>query len=121
MQTTTERKSYAELLKDPRWQKRRLQILEAHNWRCEDCGRGDKTLEVHHCHYIKAFRQEPWRYEGDLLMCLCSDCHEFRQEREEAMHVHLAQVMRSVPIKELEERAWDTIYDAIKRKNPHND
>lgn len=105
-------KTYTEKLRDPRWQKKRLQVLEAATWRCEDCKCKDKPLEIHHCYYIRGL--EPWQYGGDLLMCLCETCHEFRQGREEAMHVSLGQVLRAIPISELEDTAWDMIHDAIK-------
>jgi hypothetical protein len=32
---------YADLLKNPQWQKKRLEVLEASGWECEMCG--DKT------------------------------------------------------------------------------
>lgn len=70
------KKTYAEKLKDPRWQKLRLQILERDKWTCKHCGATDKTLHVHHVHYIKG--AEPWEYDEDkhLLETLCCDCHE---------------------------------------------
>lgn len=107
--------SYADKLKDPRWQKKRLEIFETHGWRCEDCGTKTRTLHVHHCFYIRAL--EPWEHGSDLLMCLCDVCHEFRQGREEAMHVALGQVLRGIPMAELEARAWDMIHDAIKAQD----
>jgi hypothetical protein len=39
--------SYADLLKDPRWQKKRLEVLESNGWACEACGSATKTLHVH--------------------------------------------------------------------------
>ena len=40
---------YSEKLKDPRWQKKRLEILERDNFRCQYCGdknAGTKQQEV---------------------------------------------------------------------------
>lgn len=104
--------SYSEKLRDPRWQRKRLEVLNAHNFVCEDCGRRDQPLEIHHCYYIRGL--DPWKYSGDLLMCLCDVCHEFRQGREEAMHVSLGQVLRQISIDRLENVAWDMIHDAIR-------
>lgn len=65
-------KSYIELLKDPRWQKKRLQILERDNWTCQDCYDTTTTLNVHHLHYGEA----PWDVPDGLLITLCEPCHE---------------------------------------------
>jgi len=106
---------YQEKRKDPRWQKKRLEILQSNNWRCEDCGRGDQQLEIHHCYYIKGF--EPWDYDIELLMCLCSDCHESRQQREQAIHVNLAKAMRCFTADEIETASWDIINAMIVKRN----
>lgn len=68
-----EKKSYAELLKDPRWQKKRLEIMQRDNFTCQLCGSKSDVLNVHHKHYIED--RLPWEYEGVLLVTLCQDCH----------------------------------------------
>lgn len=68
------RQSYAELLKDPRWQRKRLEILQRDGWRCQKCEREDKTLHVHHRRYV--YGRKPWEYEEQDLVTLCEDCHE---------------------------------------------
>lgn len=65
-------KSYSELLKDPRWQKKRLKILERDGWRCKLCYSTVKTLNVHHLKY----NGKPWEADNDDLITLCKDCHE---------------------------------------------
>lgn len=49
---------YAEKLKDPRWQKKRLEILERDKWMCRGCCETQKTLHVHHIFYVHGL--EPW-------------------------------------------------------------
>jgi hypothetical protein len=66
---------YSEKLQDPRWQKKRLEILQRDNFTCLGCEATDKTLHVHHTVYVKGV--EPWDYDQSL-MTLCSDCHEAR-------------------------------------------
>ena len=66
--------SYSELLKDPRWQRKRLEILARDDWKCSHCLRGDITLHVHHKLYRKGAK--PWEYDGDCLTTLCAECHE---------------------------------------------
>jgi len=65
--------AYSEKLKDPRWQKKRLQALELAKWKCEFCEDEKKTLHVHHGAYLKGL--EPWGYPLSSLHCLCEDCH----------------------------------------------
>ena len=67
--------SYAEKLKDPRWQKKRLCVMKRDEFKCRDCGDGRKTLQVHHCMYEKG---ETWDTSDRFLMTLCESCHEKR-------------------------------------------
>jgi 5-methylcytosine-specific restriction endonuclease McrA len=69
--------TYSQKLKDPRWQKKRLQILERDLWKCQECGSGTKSLQVHHVVYR---RLDPWDYPDYLYQTLCEDCHEIRQQ-----------------------------------------
>lgn len=66
--------TYHEQLKHPEWQKKRLQIMEMHDFECSDCGSTDKQLHVHHTYYDK--RLKLWEYEDRFLICLCSECHK---------------------------------------------
>ena len=72
-------KTYWEKLKDPRWQKMRLKVMETANFECVDCGDSESTLNVHHSYYKKS--ADPWDYEMESLQCLCEDCHK-RQHHE---------------------------------------
>jgi len=78
---------YSEKLRDPRWQKKRLEVFERDNWRCRFCGNKHDTLMVHHCRYLSG--KEPWDYPTELLITLCEDCDktekEDRQEAEERL------------------------------------
>ncbi len=66
-------KSYSEQIKSPKWQKRRLEILNRDNFTCQICGSQDKTLHVHHTVYIPY--KEIWDYGDNQLITLCEDCH----------------------------------------------
>lgn len=67
------KKSYSEKLKDPRWQKKRLEILERDGWACQGCYDTEKTLHVHHGYYESGL--EPWAYLSESLITLCEECH----------------------------------------------
>lgn len=66
-------KTYIELLRDPRWQRKRLEVMSRDQFRCLQCGSKVKTLNVHHQYYIKG--RMPWEYSNDSLLTLCEDCH----------------------------------------------
>lgn len=68
-----EKKTYSELLKDPRWQKRKTQILTRDNFTCQLCGDKSTTLHVHHKFYQDGFL--PWEYKDYVLVTLCEKCH----------------------------------------------
>lgn len=62
-----------EMLQHPKWQKKRLEILEREDFTCEICGSTDKQLHIHHNYYEPKLK--PWEYDSDTLHCLCCDCH----------------------------------------------
>ena len=76
----TSKGSYFEKLKDPRWQKKRLERLEMSDWHCDSCGDGESTLHVHHKVYFKG--REPWEYDAKQLSTLCEECHKAEHESE---------------------------------------
>ncbi|PXV54205.1 hypothetical protein SAMN04487785_11415 [Dyella jiangningensis] len=66
-------KTYWEKLKDPRWQKKRLEALQSAEFACQVCYDSESTLHVHHKQYFKG--REPWEYEVEQLAVLCEACH----------------------------------------------
>lgn len=84
----TEKKTYWEKLRDPRWQEKRLKILQRANFTCELCGDKSSTLHVHHGYYEKGL--DPWEYEEKTLHCLCETCHEIAQEQLRDIHREIA-------------------------------
>lgn len=66
--------TYAEKLKDPRWQKKRLEILNRDQFTCKYCEETTKTLHVHHLDYNPNFN--PWDIDISSLITLCEDCHK---------------------------------------------
>lgn len=72
--TNEPRTAYSKLLQDPRWQKKRLKIMERDNFTCCVCGTTDDTLHVHHRYYKSS--EGPWDYPDRALVTLCHQCHE---------------------------------------------
>jgi hypothetical protein len=67
-------KTYSEKLQHPKWQEKRLLILQRDEFTCRECGDKEKMLHVHHKYYENG--KEPWDYEDSSLITLCKDCHE---------------------------------------------
>lgn len=64
--------------KDPRWQKKRLEIMQRDEFMCQNCYDEESTLNVHHKYYIH--NKKPWEYHDQLLITLCEECHQFEEE-----------------------------------------
>lgn len=65
--------TYVDLLKDPRWQRMRLRILERDAWTCQSCRETKQTLHVHHRRYERG--KKPWEADENDLVTLCEACH----------------------------------------------
>ena len=90
--STTTQMEYSEKLKDPRWQKIRLQVFERDTWDCQHCFRGDLTLHVHHLYYQRG--KEPWEYPLEAFKTLCEDCHEAETKNRPAAERMLLDAIR---------------------------
>jgi hypothetical protein len=71
--------SYSEKLRDPRWQRRRLEKLQQQQFSCEECSDTRSTLHVHPRVYERG--RDPWEYELDDLQVLCENCHESKHDQ----------------------------------------
>ena len=80
--------TYSDKLNDPRWQKKRLELLEAANWTCENCQQKTKTLHVHHKLYLR--NTMPWDYPDWAYAVFCEECHSYEQTRMEKAHSLIA-------------------------------
>lgn len=80
--------TYAEKLKDPRWQRKRLEILNRDSFACRECGDGTLPLHVHHGYYESGLA--PWEYPDESLRTVCEECHATRQALELKIKKYLA-------------------------------
>jgi hypothetical protein len=67
---------YSDYWKDPRWQKKRLEIFERDEWKCQECQSTTETLCVHHKKYTAPV---PWEQPDEDLITLCEGCHELEE------------------------------------------
>lgn len=113
-----DKRTYWEKLKDPRWQKVRLQVLERAKFRCEVCGSTERTLHVHHGAYIK--NHDPWEYTPDMLHCLCEWCHEAAEYERFHLHWTVAQLPVHV-LDQLVLAAIDLLRDNPRTYEPYDE
>ncbi len=84
--------AYSTKLRDPRWQKVRLKIMERDGFACCKCGDGENMLSVHHRYYI--WGRDPWDYTDDLLVTLCQSCHNEEHSYEDGAN-DLIKILKS--------------------------
>lgn len=96
---SSDKLSYSDLLKDPRWQKRKSEILNRDNFTCQLCGDKKTTLHVHHKYYLEG--KLPWEYKSDILITLCENCHSW--------------IHKNIPTNEIDLKIGDIIH------YPHSD
>lgn len=68
---------YSGKLKHPKWQRKRLEIMQRDDFTCQMCKDTETTLHVHHLEYSDG---EPWEIENDKLVTLCEICHEIIED-----------------------------------------
>lgn len=66
-------KSYSAKLRDPRWQRKRLELLHSARWKCDECSSEERELNVHHYWYESG--KDPWDYPRKCYAVLCDICH----------------------------------------------
>lgn len=69
---------YSDQLRDPRWQRKRLEIMQRDGFKCRRCKTDSEPLHVHHCFYKKG--EPPWSYPSQSLITLCDSCHKLQHE-----------------------------------------
>ena len=87
-----EKITYAEKLKDPRWQKKRLEIFQRDQFRCMECFSDEKSLQVHHIAYKG---KDPWDTPNKLLVTYCHECHQKEEDNLKVVGEMFVKIMRA--------------------------
>ncbi len=112
--------TYAEKLRDPRWQKLRLKILDRDGWACRSCQSTEKSLQVHHLYYAKL---DPWDYPLSCYQTLCTECHQERQWIVDEWIQNLRIFIGDVPTKDLDQvlnGAMKAVFGEWENTGPNN-
>jgi hypothetical protein len=94
--------TYSDKLKDPRWQQKRLLVMQRDFWRCRDCNNSHNELQVHHCFYENG---NPWETDDAFLITLCGPCHLVRHEKEREVKRAVSLAMAGMTKAQLDEAA----------------
>ena len=70
--------NYSSMLRDPRWQRKRLEIMKAADFACQECGAKTDELHIHHKYYERGLKA--WEYPDIAYACLCLECHKSAEE-----------------------------------------
>jgi len=66
--------TYSQKLQDPRWQKKRLEIMSRDGFACRKCQSETNSLTVHHFYYVAG--RNPWEYPRNSMVTICRHCHQ---------------------------------------------
>lgn len=102
--------TYSEKLRDPRWQRKRLEIFSRDNFACVSCGDKTKPLNVHHLVYRKI---DPWAYPDYLYQTLCEGCHATRGALADKIADAVRIAVKDVPTQRMIESAQRICNEAM--------
>lgn len=100
--------TFKEQIKHPKWQKKRLEILQRDEFMCVNCGCDYEMLHIHHFLYKKD--KMLWEYEDGYLATLCDDCHS-------DWHTINNQIKEFLCVDTTVLREFYEIFDLIKKMN----
>lgn len=82
--------TYAQILRDARWQRKKVHLFNVHGGYCHypGCEHPNRTLDVHHKVYLRG--RDPWDYPDWCFEILCESHHLVIQDRMERAHLAIA-------------------------------
>jgi len=72
---SSKKQAYKDEIRDPRWQRKRLEIMNRDDFRCQLCKTSSNHLNVHHLYYLPKYKI--WEYDNEAYVTLCESCHLF--------------------------------------------
>lgn len=112
-------KSYGELLRDGRWQRKKSEIMYRDGFACRACfasATSGVTLNVHHTYYSN-LAEGPWDYHDDSLITLCEKCHHDGHLQAVAAKVPGAALVISQPEKDIAIRKMENQLADWRKRN----
>ena len=75
---------YSDKLNDPRWLKRKSEIVTRDDFKCQFWHKHHGPFSVHHKYY--EYGRDPWDYPDEALITVCQKCHDKLNDRSEDMY-----------------------------------
>lgn len=100
--------NYNELLQQPEWKLKRLEVLIRDLRSCRNCG-SQSNLHVHHrqYHYLDSGEKvKPWEYNSKYLITLCSTCHSHGHQEFKVPSFNLNKKQIQTTQNHLETQLW---------------
>jgi hypothetical protein len=85
-------KTYSEKLRNPKWQRKRLEILQRDDFTCKLCGDKETELHVNHLKYTG----EPQDAPNEDLETLCKVCHALKHSLDELHIIKTASKVKDI-------------------------
>ena len=76
--------------KHPKWQKKRLEIFNRDEFKCQLCDSEDKNLHVHHKYYKRGVLI--WDYPNTCYITCCYSCHTYLHDVKDMMSVAISRI-----------------------------
>lgn len=111
-----EEKTYIQKLQDPRWQRKRLEIMQRDDFKCRHCEADDKPLQIHHIAYNF---KDPWDIEDRLLISLCNECHDIETGAVKEAFAKLIQSMKMAGYMSLDVLQLQTVFQDSNIRGVH--
>ena len=112
------KKNFKEQIKDPRWQRRRLEIMQRDDFACQMCGDKESTLNVHHIRYIHD--HDYWDYKDRELITLCEECHYYEHLAKDESISEILSDMNNIGLTNIEIYAMlEKLFNLLRGENNH--
>ena len=112
MAMAKEFKNYSEQYLDPRWQKKRLEVLQRDDFTCQHCASPRNTLHVHHRYYKP--NKDVWDYPLESLTTLCEECHKYEEDSLKIIDKKFIQILKEAGCESLEFGLIMRVFEKIK-------
>lgn len=101
----------SEKFRDPRWHKRRHEILLRDNFKCQCCFDPEKPVRVRVVIFANGI--DPWNLDESGTQTICDECFQLRTDILDKVFNAARVALRDVPTEKLEQAAQKIFDEAM--------